>query len=57
MDECLQHPTVEYCCPMCHRWAEWTDGLEDSDDGEPDEFWCQTCGAETLVSGMTSRYT
>lgn len=56
MDECLQHPTVEYRCPDCNRWAEWTDGLEGDEDAE-DEFWCQTCSAQTQVDIMESRYT
>ncbi len=58
MDECLQQPVVEYHCPECNRWSEWTDGIEGCDDDEDagDEFWCQTCGAQTPVDSMSSRY-
>lgn len=45
----------EYRCPNCDRWAEWTDGIEESDDEGPDEFWCQTCGDETPLADMDSR--
>ncbi|MFG3340559.1 DUF433 domain-containing protein [Glycomyces sp. NPDC048151] len=46
---------VEYCCPQCDRWAEWTDGLQASDGEDLDEFWCQTCGAQTSLDDMDSR--
>ena len=37
----------EYECPQCYRVAEWTDG-QSVEAGDPvDEFWCQTCGAES----------
>jgi len=45
----------EYRCPQCSRWGKWTDGVEESDDDTPDEFWCQTCGAETPIERMDSR--
>lgn len=48
-------PETEYQCPQCARWAEWTDGAMRS-AGEPeDEFWCQTCGAETPLAACASR--
>ena len=39
-----------YRCPQCCRVAPWTDGTVANDFGEQDEFWCQTCGAETPLS-------
>lgn len=46
---------TEYRCPNCDRWALWTDGIEESDDEGPSEFWCQTCGDETPLESMDSR--
>jgi hypothetical protein len=40
---------TRYICPRCQRAAEWTDGIEGSGT-QPDEFWCQTCGAETPLA-------
>lgn len=37
-----------YECPKCYRFAPWTDGV--SDDDNEAEFWCQTCGAESLLT-------
>ena len=34
-----------YRCPRCSTVARWTD---------EDEFWCQTCGAETPMSALTA---
>jgi hypothetical protein len=39
----------EYECPECYRVAEWTDGQAVAAGDPVDEFWCQTCGAETLL--------
>ncbi len=47
----------EYRCPTCDRWAPWTDGMSVEAGDEHDEFWCQTCGAETPLSACGSRPT
>jgi DNA-directed RNA polymerase subunit RPC12/RpoP len=46
----MSEPTYE--CPQCGTIAPWTDGIEGEGHGRPDEFWCQTCGAETLLKDM-----
>lgn len=59
----MTHPTVEtnpgpdteYECPTCCRWAPWTDGSMRSAGDPVDEFWCQNCGQETLLSACASR--
>ncbi len=50
-----------YRCPQCSTVARWTDGViagfDTAMSGEPaseDEFWCQTCGAETPMSALTA---
>jgi hypothetical protein len=44
-----------YECPQCCRVAPWTDGRKVSAGDEQDEFWCQTCGAEVLITACTIR--
>lgn len=39
-----------YRCPSCERVAPWTDGRLAAAGDPEDEFWCQTCGAETPLS-------
>ncbi|MGW0656457.1 hypothetical protein ACWD4T_48340 [Streptomyces umbrinus] len=39
-----------YECPQCSRMAPWTDGRMRTCGDPEDEFWCQTCGAETPLS-------
>lgn len=39
-----------YRCPSCERVALWTDGRLAAAGDPEDEFWCQTCGAETPLS-------
>lgn len=39
-----------YECPECFRVAPWTDGTVAEMGDERDEFWCQTCGAETPLA-------
>jgi DNA-directed RNA polymerase subunit RPC12/RpoP len=51
---------TEFRCHDCDRWAPWTDGIEadedEAEDGsENDEFWCQTCGSQTVLNTMESR--
>jgi DNA-directed RNA polymerase subunit RPC12/RpoP len=46
---------TEYRCPACERWSMWSDGIVASDDNEPDEFWCQICGAQTELDNMEAR--
>lgn len=41
-----------YECPVCYRWAPWTDGTVKAVGDERDEFWCQTCGEETPLDLM-----
>lgn len=45
----------EYQCPACFRWAPWTDGVEAKDGDGEDQFWCQTCGSETLLDRCERR--
>jgi protein gp37 len=40
-----------YQCPQCDRSAAWTDGRSLAAGDEVDEYWCQTCGAETPLVG------
>lgn len=40
-----------YECPTCLCVAPWTDGTL-AEDGLPEVFWCQTCGAETPLAWM-----
>lgn len=46
---------TEYYCTRCYRWAPWTNGLRKADGETHDEFWCQTCGAEMVLSSMKTR--
>ena len=39
-----------YECPSCCRVAPWTDGRMRKAGDPEDEFWCQTCGAQTPLS-------
>lgn len=41
---------VLYECPRCSRPGAWTDGLVAAEGDPLDEFWCQTCGAETPLA-------
>jgi hypothetical protein len=45
----------EFQCPACETWALWTDGQMAEDGDGPDEFWCQTCGAESLLRNCARR--
>jgi len=39
-------------CPRCSTAAPWTDGRTREAGSDIDEFWCQTCGAETPLDDM-----
>lgn len=41
-------------CPKCRRWGPWTDGTAKELGDAHDEFWCQTCGAQSPVSECTA---
>jgi len=43
-----------YQCPRCDRVAPWTDGQSREAGDGTDEFWCQTCGAETPLTATPS---
>jgi hypothetical protein len=47
---------VRYECPVCCRVAPWTDGRSVAAGDEADEFWCQTCGAESPLSACGKAY-
>ena len=42
-----------YRCPSCDHMARWTDGTDTVAGEDVDEFWCQACGSETPLTGMT----
>lgn len=39
-------------CPRCAVVAYWTGGIERGGN-EPAEYWCQNCGAESLLTDCT----
>lgn len=39
-----------FVCPMCQRAGEWTDGTVKKSGDQRDEYWCQTCGAQTPLA-------
>lgn len=42
-----------YGCPACGQSGAWTDGRAIRLGDDVDEYWCQTCGAETPMSACT----
>src|SRR5690606_3134394 len=42
-----------YGCSACGRSGAWTDGRAVRLGDDVDEYWCQTCGAETPLPAST----
>lgn len=51
----LRAASTEFECPMCNRWAAWTNGRSLAAGDPVDEFWCQSCGTTVNLSTCTPR--
>lgn len=61
LEEARTRPRVEYRCPACGVWSEWTRGRSRRAGAAVDEYWCPSCGTATPVvrcqtrTGVTGR--